>query len=85
MTTTRKILNAVLSGRSDVNVAFRDLQRLLRAMGFSERIRGDHYIYWRDAMIEIINIQPGTGGKAKPYQVKQVRQLVVKYHLEVDP
>jgi hypothetical protein len=29
---------------------------------------------------EILNLQP-KGAVAKPYQVQQVRQLIVKYHL----
>lgn len=33
-------------------------------------------------MPERINIQP-KGNKAKPYQVKQVRELIKKYKLEV--
>jgi hypothetical protein len=31
--------------------------------------------------MEIINIQP-DGSKAKPYQVKQIREIIVKYKLE---
>ncbi len=30
---------------------------------------------------EIINIQPQSNNKAKPYQVKQVRNLILKYKL----
>ena len=49
-------------------------------MGFRERIRGDHFIYTKEGIIEKINIQPnGTG--AKPYQVKQVRNIILKYGL----
>lgn len=49
-------------------------------MDFEKRIRGDHYIYKRDDIIERINIQP-IGNKAKAYQVKQVRMLFEKYRL----
>ena len=31
-------------------------------------------------MAEILNLQP-KGGKAKPYQVKQVRAVIVRYKL----
>ena len=48
--------------------------------GFIERIRGDHYIYSKDGVDEIINIQP-VGNKSKAYQVKQVRNLIHKYKL----
>jgi predicted RNA binding protein YcfA (HicA-like mRNA interferase family) len=53
---------------------------LLDALGFRERIRGSHHIFTRTEVIEIINLQP-TGSKAKAYQVRQVRQLIVKYNL----
>lgn len=44
-------------------------------LGFSERIRGDHHIYARADVNEIIDLQPRRG-KAKPYQVRQVRDLI---------
>lgn len=50
-------------------------------MGFSERIKGSHHIFSRDGIPEILNLQPLPGGGAKPYQVKQVRQLVSQYGL----
>lgn len=50
------------------------------ALGFEERTRGDHHILTHDGVVEIINLQP-RGSLAKPYQVKQVRQLVFKYRL----
>lgn len=49
-------------------------------LGFAERIRVDHHIFTKDAIAELLNLQP-NGGKAKPYQVKQVRQVIVKYKL----
>jgi hypothetical protein len=76
----RKVLEVVLSGRSDANVAFPDLLNLLQALGFSERIRGGHHIIWMTGVIEIINLQP-QGQKAKPYQVRQVRKILLKYGL----
>ncbi len=56
------------------------LRHLLEGLGFQERIRGGHHIYTKDGLIEIINIQP-KGSKAKPYQVKQIRNLILKYKL----
>jgi hypothetical protein len=49
-------------------------------LGFEERIRGDHHIYSKEGIEEIINLQP-KGAKAKPYQVKQVRFMILKYKL----
>ena len=53
---------------------------MLLSFGFAERIRGSHHIFSRGDIIEIINLQPKQG-KAKSYQVKQVRQLILKYKL----
>ncbi len=70
----------ILSGRSDSNIRFADLCQLLREMGFEERIKGDHHIFTRNDVEEIINIQPRKS-KAKAYQVRQVRNLLVKYKI----
>jgi predicted RNA binding protein YcfA (HicA-like mRNA interferase family) len=75
-----KILDQVLRGGSDQNVAFDDLIALLVSLGFQKRIKGSHHVFSKDGVEEIINIQP-SGGKAKPYQVKQVRAVIVKYKL----
>ena len=55
-----------------------ELQNLLKTLGFECRIKGDHFIYYKKGIAEIINIQP-EGNKAKAYQVKQVRNLILKY------
>jgi hypothetical protein len=80
MSQLRKILDDILRGTADKKIRFRDLRRILAALEFEERIRGDHHIYTREDVVEIINIQP-KGTLAKPYQVKQVRQLILKYRL----
>jgi hypothetical protein len=50
-------------------------------MGFQERIRGSHHIFTKEGVEEILNLQPKDGGKGKSYQVKQVRQIIIKYRL----
>lgn len=77
-----KTLQQVLLGRADANVAFADLRGLLLTLEFAERIRGDHHIFTRGGVEEIINLQP-LGAKAKAYQVRQVRTIVLKYKLEL--
>jgi hypothetical protein len=77
----KKTLEKVLSGLADKNIRFRGLINLLKDMGFSERIKGDHHIFYREGIEEIINLQPLKYGKAKAYQVKQVRNLILKYRL----
>jgi hypothetical protein len=79
-----KTLARVLRGSADANIGFEDLCALLRHLGFAERIRGSHHIYTRDGVAEILNLQP-KGGKAKAYQVKQVRGVIVSYRLAGEP
>ena len=75
-----KLRQKILSGASDSNIPFSDFCQLLKRLGFEERIKGDHHIFTRAEVEEIINLQP-KGSKAKSYQVKQVRNLIVKYRL----
>jgi hypothetical protein len=75
-----KLLFKLLSGQSDHTLAFTDLIKLLQNFGFEIRIKGSHHILYKSGVDEILNLQP-EGSVAKPYQVQQVRQLIVKYHL----
>ena len=75
------ILNKVITGVSDQNIRFKSLRKLMYALNFQERIKGDHHIFTRSDVVEIINIQPLSNGKAKAYQVKQVRNIILKYRL----
>ena len=75
-----KLLQKILTGTSDNNIKFSELSQLLKKLGFEERVKGDHYIFTKGNIEEIINIQP-KGSKAKSYQVKQIRNLIVKYRL----
>jgi hypothetical protein len=56
---------------------------LLKSLGFEERIRGSHHIYRRADVEERLNLQR-EGAKGKPYQVRQVRAVILKYRLGVD-
>jgi hypothetical protein len=75
-----KLLEKILRGASDANIPFDGLRGLLRRLGFDERIRGSHHSYSKNGVVEILNLQP-RGNDAKPYQVRQVRNLVLKYKL----
>ncbi|HEX6797572.1 MAG TPA: type II toxin-antitoxin system HicA family toxin [Ktedonobacterales bacterium] len=77
----QKLLDRVLGGRADYNIRFSDLRGLLRRLGFDERIRGDHHIFTRANVREILDLQPEHDGKAKSYQVRQVRGILRKYGL----
>lgn len=78
-----KVLDTVLRGTSDANVAFSDLRGLLKRLDFDERARGDHHIFTRQGVEAIPNRRPKRA-KAKPYQVKQVRAVILKYRLAGD-
>lgn len=83
MTKHQKFLKRLMSGQADTGIAFSDLCLLLQRLGFRLRVRGDHHIFTREDIAEIINLQP-NGSLAKPYQVKQVRNLLRKYNLNED-
>lgn len=79
----QKLLIKILSGSSDANVDFEQLRRLLILFGFAERIKGSHHIFTKEDVEEILNIQENQA-KAKPYQVKQVRNLILKHQLKLE-
>ena len=75
-----EILERVLRGTADANIPFTGLLGLLRKLGFEKRVRGSHHIFTKDGIEEILNLQ-AKGNKAKPYQVKQVRNVILKHKL----
>ncbi len=81
MSRHKKFLKRILNGQADADIAFDELCSLLKRLSFEERVRGDHHIFSLDGIAEIINIQP-IQSKAKPYQVKQIRNLIRKYRLD---
>jgi hypothetical protein len=76
----RDTLLRILEGRSDANLRFTDLANLLVRLGFEERIKGSHHIFTSPGIAEILNLQ-ARGAMAKPYQVRQVRNLILRYKL----
>ncbi|QDV34137.1 type II toxin-antitoxin system HicA family toxin [Tautonia plasticadhaerens] len=79
----KKTLGRVLRGTADANLRFDEVCSVLKCLGFSERIKGDLHIFTRDGVEEILNLQ-SRDGNAKPYQVKQVRDVIVRYRLAGD-
>ena len=77
-----KLLQSILGGKSDANIVFSDLCGLLIRLGFVERVRGSHHIFRKAGIEEKINFQKDDN-KAKIYQVKQVRNIILKYNLEI--
>ncbi|MDX1920733.1 MAG: type II toxin-antitoxin system HicA family toxin [Candidatus Caenarcaniphilales bacterium] len=83
MSQASKFIIKLLQGNSDGNISFDELCNLLKNLGFFSRIKGSHHIFWKSEIEEIINIQP-KGNKAKSYQVKQIRNILIKYNLLKD-
>jgi predicted RNA binding protein YcfA (HicA-like mRNA interferase family) len=83
MGSIEKVLEQVLRGTADANVAFKDLCRLLHRLGFAERTKGSHHVFRREGLPELITLQE-DGSKAKPYQVRQVRGIILKHGLAED-
>lgn len=82
MSQYEKLLQSVMSGKHDQSIRFDDLCKLLQYKGFTlERISGSHHIYSYPGVMELIDLQPDKKdhSKAKPYQVKQVRNFFKKY------
>ena len=78
-----KLLRDILRGASDASIPFDDLCQLLRRLGFEERIRGSHHLFRKAGVEERINLQR-EGSKAKAYQVRQVRGVILRHHLGED-
>lgn len=83
MSRSRALLRRILGGRSDANLRFDDLRGLLRELGFVERVRGSHHMFRKGGVEERINLQRDDG-HAKPYQVRQVRRVILKHALKVN-
>ena len=77
----KKVYEDILSGRSDHNIRFGDFQNLIVALGFDlKRQRGSHTMYYNKSIQECLNIQ-SDGSKEKAYQVRQLRDIILKYGL----
>ena len=85
MSKWRKILDQIVRAAHDSSLAFDDVCGLLERLGFDRRTKGSHNVFRRRDVVERVNLQ-GDGKHAKAYQVKQVRDIIVRYRLgdEVD-
>lgn len=78
----KRLYLVIMAGKSDSNINFKDLRKMLSALGFAEKIKGDHYIFKKAGIADIINIQP-IGNKAKVYQIRQIRKLLTENNLSL--
>lgn len=75
-----RLLERVLRGSSDAAIPFDDLCGLLERLGFERRTRGSHNVFRRAGIAERPNLQH-SGRHAKPYQVRQVRDIILRHKL----
>jgi len=75
-----QLLAKILLGKFDTAIPFAQLWQLLYKLGFDEHIRGGHYIFTKKGVEEILNLQH-QNGKAKAYQIKILRAVILKYQL----
>ena len=78
---SKNTYNMVMSGNNDNNIRYADFQNLLIDLGFEfKRQNGSHTMYYHSGIHEHVNIQK-DGSKAKGYQVRQIRNIIIKYGL----
>jgi len=76
-----KLKAKVLTGQGFHNFAFADLISLLKMLGFvHDRSNGSHFIFKHPRVPEPVVIQE-FHGKAKPYQLRQVRDIINEHSL----
>ena len=76
-----KFLTQLLTISPLSTLDFDALVNLLLFLGFEQRVKGSHHIFSKSGIEEIINIQPAVGNTVKPYQAKQIRELISRYNL----
>jgi hypothetical protein len=81
MSRVEKLFDKLMSGQNDANFSLDDLCFLLAKLGYTARkTKGSHIIFQRGP--SFLNLQPSSGGKAKTYQVRQVREELQKSNLK---
>ena len=81
MSKAEKVFHKLMARQNDANFPFDDLCTLLTKLGYTARkTKGSHIIFQRGP--SFLNLQPATGGKAKAYQVRQVREELQKFNLK---
>ncbi len=83
MNRQERLLQTGLWGRSVANIRLLDWRALMAYLVFEERVRASHHLFDREGVVEIVNLQ-SRGGHVKPFQLKQVRQLILRYSLGRD-
>jgi predicted RNA binding protein YcfA (HicA-like mRNA interferase family) len=75
----QKLLKKLLAGSK--NIRFTEAVACAEAFGFRlKNTTGSHHIFVHSDIPELLNLQ-NVGGKAKPYQIRQLLKLIEEYNL----
>ena len=81
MSKTDKVKVKLLSGKGYHNFSFSELATLLSGLGFVlDRQEGSHHVWQHSKVKNSVNVQ-SVHGKAKPYQLRQIRDIIREYKL----
>ena len=56
MASKKKVFEKIIQGNADRNIDFDDLCKVLEAFNMNCRIKGSHYIYYKNGIDEIFNL-----------------------------
>lgn len=77
----KKVYNDVVSGKCDNNIRFADFEKLILDLGFTFKgQKGSHMAFYHNGINERMTIQ-NDKSKAKGYQVRQLRQIIIEHNL----
>ena len=77
----RKLLRKAIA--SPQGLRFEEACALAAAFGFRlSRVRGGHHVFVHPDVRQLVNLQD-VHGQAKPYQVRQLLDLVERYNLMI--
>ncbi len=81
MPNASKIRTALLNPAKDYNHRFGDVLFFLESTGWKMRMTGSHHIFTRAGLSVLLNLQPEKNGRAKAYQIRQVRAVLKTHNL----
>lgn len=79
----RKVLEKATNNPGGIR--FSEFVALAEALGYDlARVRGSHRLYAHPLIPDHLNIQPGSDGKAKDYQVRKLLKDIIQFGLQLE-
>lgn len=72
---------SLLESERDYGHRFAEIVHFLQMSGWKLRQKGSHHIFTRAGIPILLNFQPEKDGKAKAYQVRQLRRALIQFNL----